>query len=96
MQVGAYSVEHLEFEVVFGDLFGGGEADGRGDHGGIVGGDAVIEAASQKHLQQADVISVDVFLFGESYVGRFFVGAFAKADAAAVGEKIGDVGFAAI
>ena len=96
LQVGAHTVEHLELKIILGDLFGGGEANGCGDHGGIVSGDSVIETASQEHLHQANVIGVDVFLFGEGHVGGFFVGAFAKANAAAVGQKIGDVYLASI
>src|ERR1700738_2348822 len=96
LEIGAHAVEHLALEVIFSNLFGGGEANGRGDHGGIVRGDAVIKAAGQKHLRQAYVIGVHVFLFGEGHFGRVFVCAFAKTDAAAVGQKIGDVCLAAI
>src|SRR3984893_17938330 len=96
LQIGAHTVEHLEFKIIFGDLFGSGEANGRGDHGRIVCGDSVIEAAAQKHLHQGNEIGVHVFLFGNGHFGGFLVGAFAKADAAAVGEQIGDVCLAAI
>src|ERR1700674_5006398 len=78
LQIGAHTVEHLELKIVFRDLFGGGEANGRGDHGGIVRGNSVIEAAGQEHLHQVNEIGVDVFLFGKGHFGGLFVGTFAK------------------
>src|ERR1700730_4036434 len=96
LQIGAHTVEHLEFKIIFGDLFGSGEANGRGDHGGIVRGNSVIKTAGQEHLHQGNEIGVHVFLFGKGYFGGFFVGTFAKTDAATVGEQIGDVRLATI
>src|ERR1700719_371429 len=45
LQIGTHTVEHLELEIVLGDLVGGGEANCGGDHGGSVGGNSVVEGA---------------------------------------------------
>ena len=94
LQIGAHAIEHLKFEVVLGDLFGGGEANGGTDHARVVRGNGVIEAAGQEQLHQADVVGVNVGLFGIGNFSGFLIGALAQANAATVGEQVADVGFA--
>src|SRR5450432_3601861 len=82
LKVSAHAVEHLKLKTIFGDVVCSGEANGRGNHGGIVSGYAVIDAAGQQHLHDANVIGVDVPFFRIGDFGRLLVGAFAEANAA--------------
>ena len=62
----------------------------------VVCGDAVIERAVEKHFAQREEICVDVGLARKGDLGRLVVGAFAEADADAVGEELLDVGLGAV
>src|SRR6185437_9724149 len=87
LEVAADSVQHLELEAAFGDGFFLNEAFGGGDHGWVVGGDAVIDSAGEQSLGEADVVGVYVGLLWEGHGGRLFVGSFAEAQANALGDE---------
>ena len=55
--------------------------------GFVVGGDAAEDRTGDDALHQLDVVGVDVGLGGEGDLGGFLVGAFAEADADALGEE---------
>src|SRR5260370_11930994 len=96
VQVGGHAVEHLELEIILGDLFAGGEAHGLRDHARVVRGDGVVKAAGEQHLHQADIVAIDVFFAGEGDFVGLLVGAFAETNAAAVREQCLNVAFTAI
>src|ERR1700756_1741115 len=96
LQVGSHAVKHLELKIVLGDFLGRREANRLRDHARVVGGYGVIKAAGQQHLHQADVIAIDVFLSGVSDLIGFLVSAFTKANAAAVGQQVLNILFAAV
>ena len=96
LQVAADTEEHLEFEVVSIDAVLCGEALCRGDHLLVVRGEAVVSVALEQQIGQLHVACVDVGFLGECDFRRFLVGAFAQANADAVGDERLDVGLRAI
>ena len=62
------------------------------DDGLVVGGDAAEDGAGDHALHELDVVGVDVGFGGEGDLGGLLVGAFAEADADALGEEAFDVG----
>src|SRR5215470_2897186 len=96
LQILANAVEHLEFEIVLGNLFLGRPADSLRNHAWIVGGNAVVKAAGQKHAHQADIIAVHVGFARVSQVDGFLIRALAKADAAADTQQVVNVACTAI
>src|SRR5260370_15771525 len=96
LQVGWHAIKDLEVKMVLGGFLGGREANGLGDHARIVGGYSVVKAAGQQHLHQPRVIAIDVFLSRVRHLIGFLVGTFAKANAAAVGQQVLNILFAAV
>src|SRR5262249_18726619 len=96
LQVSANAVEHLKFKLILGQVAFRGKADGGGDHARVVRGDPVINPARQQELHQADVVSIHIRLAGKGNFGRFLIGTFAQADAAADAEQIRHVLLAAV
>ena len=59
-------------------------------------GQAVIDAALHQDLHQLDVVGIDVGLSRESDLRRFFVSAFAEANADTFGQELLDVALGAL
>ena len=96
LEVAANSVKHLEFEVGEVDVALLNELSGGLDHGVVVGGDAVIDAALDEQAHETDEVGIDVGFYGEGDLGRFLICALAEPNANAVAEKLTDIFFATV
>src|ERR1700682_4642480 len=86
LQISADAVEHLKFEVVFGNAELSGAANRSRDHARIVRGETVIETARQKYPHQFYVVAIHISFSWKGDLGRLLVRALAEADAAAIGQ----------
>src|SRR5260370_8874286 len=88
LQIGAPSIQHLKLEIVLGNLLRRRMANGRGDHARIMRGDTVVKPTGQKHLHQANKVSIDIRFPRKRNALRSLVGALHQPNPAPIAQRI--------